>query len=115
MKTSLLTALFVSVTLTAGSLPALDTDLQQSTIDPAASETVTDVEDEIMTLEKKLHTVRQKATNAELKAQPYIFEDWDEYVKLIKESEQWDAQAKKLSSELQQLMQQRSKMLNEGR
>lgn len=79
------------------------------------SETVTDVEDEILSLEKKLHAKRRQAATAELKAQPYLLEDWDEYLKLIKESEQLEAEAAEIEAKLKLLMQERAAMIKEGK
>lgn len=61
------------------------------------------VDEEISRLEKKLHELKLKEMNAEIKSQKEMFFDWQDYTSDLKTAEDYETQADKIEKRLQEL------------
>lgn len=62
------------------------------------------LDQQIATLKKQLEELLRQESEAEFKAQPYIFEDWDNYAKQLEIAEKKEVEARKIRGELQKLV-----------
>lgn len=63
-----------------------------------------DLERRIADLNQRLEQTLRKELEAELKAQPYIFENWNVYIQHVREAEEKEAEAREIRNEIQKLM-----------
>lgn len=63
-----------------------------------------DLDQQIATLKKQLEELLRQEAEAEFKAQPFIFEDWDNYAKQLEIAEKKEVEARKIRGELQKLV-----------
>jgi hypothetical protein len=81
---------------------------------PAAvpQEELQGIEEQISTLEHELELLRKKALNAEMHAQPFMFDDWHEFAEDVQASEENEKAIVSLKKKIYTLEEQKQALLN---
>lgn len=75
-------------------------------------EQISTIDFQIQQMRAELHNYRLKASNAEMEAQPMMFDDWSHYAQEVKESEADEQKVRDIKKKLRELYDKKQALIN---